>query len=103
MVLRQPLRLWVLSNANVTTAHAVDKGLSLQLDRCLKEFYERESCSSSGGFGRNSLLEAFDEIGLEVSELTSPFAFRRHERAHMSLTRHRARTMTERRAHEPVP
>ena len=31
MVLRQPLRLWVLSNANVTTAHAVDKGLSLQL------------------------------------------------------------------------
>ena len=68
MVLRQPLRLWVLSNANVTTAHAVDKGLSLQLDRCLKEFYERESCSSSGGFGRNSLLKAFDEIGLEVSE-----------------------------------
>ena len=68
MVLRQPLRLWVLSNANVTTAHAVDRGLSLQLDRCLKEFYERESCSSSGGFGRNSLLKAFDEIGLEVSE-----------------------------------
>jgi len=68
MVLRQPLRLWVLSNANVTTAHAVDKGVSLQLDRCLKEFYEREGCSSSGGFGRNSLLKAFDEIGLEVSE-----------------------------------
>ena len=68
MVLRQPLRLWVLSNANLTTAHAVDKGASLQLDRCLKEFYERESCSSSGGFGRNSLLKAFDEIGLEVSE-----------------------------------
>jgi ribonucleotide monophosphatase NagD (HAD superfamily) len=67
MVLRQPLRLWVLSNANVTTAHAVDKGMSLQLDQCLTEFYARESCAA-GGFGRDSLLKAFDEIGLEVSE-----------------------------------
>ena len=67
MVLRQPLRLWVLSHGNVITANAVVKGASLKLDECLKEFYTREAVVS-GGFGRRALLKALDEIGLEVSE-----------------------------------
>ena len=67
MVIRQPLRLWVLSFGNVVRADAAAKGSNLKLDECLREFYKREA-GLTGTFGKHQLLKAFDEIGLEVSE-----------------------------------
>ena len=67
MVMRQPLRLWVLSTGNVVSSNAVTaKGAALRLDECLREFYKREA--ASGPFGKAQLLKALDEIGLEVSD-----------------------------------
>ena len=68
MVMRQPLRLWVLSFGNVVRADAAAKGSNLKLDECLQEFYKREASLSGGSFGKRQLMKAFDEIGLEVSE-----------------------------------
>ena len=67
MVLRQPLRMWVLAIGNGVSSNAVARrGSAPKIDECLKEFYKGEA--AVGPFGKWEVMKALDEIGLEVSE-----------------------------------
>ena len=69
MILRQPLRMWVLAVGNGVSSNAVARrGSAPKIDECLREFYKQEAASRP--FGKWELMKALDEIGLEVSEMT---------------------------------